>query len=477
MAVTSSDELLAHLRKVLAGIYGGQRWILATDVPQSATPLVKQLAELGVARCLCIAAAHGTGELPDPVVAPDPIVLDVRSSDVMGSIRATLAALADLPEPAVARIDAFDPAGVARVIGTIWDDGRPVAGRRKWGARLESWQALEDKTVIDALWDEIGVERAPSEIVATELLPLLAASTRLDRGLGSVWVADNREGFHGGATYLRWVRSEREAREAAAFLAMHSDRARVMPFLEGLPCSIHGIAFADCTIAFRPCELIILRRRERSELHYSRAATFWDPAPDDREAMRVLARRVGDHLRLELGYRGAFNIDGVMTADGFRPTELNPRFGAALSLLYAALPDLSLMLLQLAVTEGIEADYRPSELERLIVDSADAHRRGGGLAVARSRRETTVKQGLAWTDSGQFQIALDDRSPDAIAVLGPAAAGAFLSLDLVPERTPVGPSAAPRIAAALAWADGHYELGIGPLEPAKDVRAERLRVG
>ena len=51
--------------------------------------------------------------------------------------------------------------------------------------------------------------------------------------MGTVWVGDNREGWHGGAKMLRWVRSRSEGRAAQLFLAEHCDRVRVMPFLEG----------------------------------------------------------------------------------------------------------------------------------------------------------------------------------------------------------------------------------------------------
>jgi hypothetical protein len=465
--VTDTD--FAHYSELLAGIYGKRRWLLALDVLAMGAPLVSALAALGAGRCLCIAAARGTGEPPDPALAPDPVVLNVTASDMMGGIRASLAALANLPPDIVERVNAFDPEGSARVLGTIFDDGRAVAGRRKWGARPAAWQALEDKTLVDALWDEVGVERAPARIVAANFEDSFQASRALDRGVGCVWAGDNREGFHGGATYLRWVRDELQAREAATFFAAHCDRARIMPFLEGIPCSIHGLVFEDCTIAFRPCEMLVFRRPGRAELHYGRAATFWDPPAADRERMRQVARGVGDHLRKRVGYRGVFTIDGVLTSEGFRPTELNPRYGAALSCLGVP-PELSLLLLHFAVAEGVRADFRPAELERLVLEAADGKRSGGGLAIAQRGVAETERVSLVQQRDGTFRIAGASEQPDALALLGPGPVGAFLRIDLVSERTPVGPSVAPRVAAAIACADAHFGLGIGPLEPARDVR-------
>jgi hypothetical protein len=67
-----------------------------------------------------------------------------------------------------------------------------------------------------------------------------------------------------------------------------------MPFLEGVPCSIHGVVFPEGAATFRPVEMVTLRRPGSSRLRYAGAATFWDPPAADREVMRDLARRVGE---------------------------------------------------------------------------------------------------------------------------------------------------------------------------------------
>ena len=58
---------------------------------------------------------------------------------------------------------------------------------------------------IDAFWDVIGVPRAPSRVVTADHQALKAAADELDRGLGTVWAADARDGTHGGGVGLRWV--------------------------------------------------------------------------------------------------------------------------------------------------------------------------------------------------------------------------------------------------------------------------------
>ena len=87
-----------------------------------------------------------------------------------------------------------------------------------------------------------------------------AAAEALDRGHGTVWAGDAREGFNGGAALTRWVRDAQDAEEAFETLSKRCDAARVMPFLEGVPCSIHGWVLPDGVQVFRPCEMLVLRR-------------------------------------------------------------------------------------------------------------------------------------------------------------------------------------------------------------------------
>lgn len=455
-------------RALLASIFGGRPWIVALDVLAGTTPIVRALRELGAERALCIATSRGTGEPPDADFAPDPIVIEVDAPDFMTAIRRSGDVLANLPAEAVAHVDAFDPERRARVLGGITTDHRPVAGRTKYGARPAAWEALEDKTRIDAFWEAAGVAHAPSRVVPARRDALEAARDALDRGLGCAVAGDNREGYNGGASYVRWARNADELAAVAGFFEAHCDRARVMPFLEGIPCSIHGIVFPEDVVVLRPCEMLVLRRPGSSELHYGRAASFWDPPDADREAMREAARRTGNHLRRSVGYRGVFTVDGILGEDGFVPTELNPRLGAGLFVLATGL-ELRLELFNAAVVEGAPVDWQPRELEQHWLELADRQRSGGGFALTRVKQTETRKASLVWTGDG-FRMANDGETADANAVLGPSATGGFLKVELLPDRTPVGPPAAPRVASALAYLDAHFGLDVGPLEAARDVR-------
>src|SRR6266536_4065139 len=368
------------VRGRLAPLVAGRKVVLAGSPLAGLTRTCKRLRERGAERPFLLATGRGTGPVPEPDQA-EQLVLDLpRTSSVIDEIRAALGLIADLPAHALEALARYDTDRRALVIAPTFNELTTVAGRRVFGPRLPAWRRLEDKVLVDELWDTLGVERAPSAVVAAETRALRAAARGLDRGAGTAWAGDAREGFNGGATYLRWVRTPTDEEEAGAFLAAHCDRARVMPFLEGIPCSIHGIVFPDGVAALRPVEMVTLRAPGSSRLRYCGAATFWDPPGADREAMRALARRVGAGMRSRVGYRGAFTIDGVLAEEGFLPTELNSRFGAGLHTLARSLPGLPLHLLDMALIEGERPDVPRDDLEALLLEAADATRSGGAWA-------------------------------------------------------------------------------------------------
>jgi hypothetical protein len=320
-----------------------------------------------------------------------------------------------------------------------------------FGARPSSWTALEDKVTVDALWDRAVVPRARVAVAPVELGPAWRAHQCLDAGAGTVWSGDARDGWHGGGELVRPVRSAEDAERALARFSQHCDRLRVMPFLDGLPCSIHGFVTPGDVAALRPVEMIVLRTV--SGFRYCGSATTWDPAAEDREAMRQVARRVGTLLRTRYGYRGFFTVDGVMTSEGFRPTELNPRMGAGLRYVAVAVPELPLALLQFAVVEdAVSVDV--AELERAIVPAADNTRARTCHTLVSERAqagEETLVEG------------------DITVVLGPAAVGAFLRATTT-ETPAAGQPFAPTAVRALALAADHWNLDLDALSAAPSVR-------
>ena len=114
--------------------------------------------------------------------------------------------------------------------------------------------------------------------------------------------------------------------------------------------------------------------------------------------MRAAARRVGEHLRAAYDYRGAFGIDGVLTADGFRPTELNTRMSAGLTAV-SEIDRPFFSLLQTTLLLGDDPGITVAELEGLL-PLVDAHRTG---------KPTVLVEGLEVGDAHELPVDWDGR--------------------------------------------------------------------
>lgn len=457
----------SYYKELIRSVVSGRRWIVARHLLSVGARMAELLERLGASSTFAVAAHRGGGAI-QPGLAHT--LLHLSSQSLMEGMRAADAAFEDLPREARAAVDAFDPSGQARVVRDLLSSAAPVAGRATYGGRRASWMALEDKTVIDEFWDRAGVPRAPARVVELAFEDaLVRADGELDQGLGTVWVGDNRSGVHGAASLLRWVRGEQQALEARNFLAQSCDRVRIMPFLEGIPCSVHGIVFDAFEAALRPCEMLVLRQPSSSRLSYASADTFWDPPPSDRRFMRQMARRVGQALRESVGYRGFFTLDGVMTQQGFLPTELNPRFGAAVEVMAQGISELPLYLMHLALVEGEDLDWRPAHLEAMILERADDHRGGKVGTVLPGVDAAPFAEDLV-VDHGVLRLAAPGETVDAHLSVGPSTGGSYVQLDPVRERTAVGPSLGPLAVATLAYLRTRVGLDLPDFQAAADLR-------
>jgi hypothetical protein len=158
---------LPTLSDSLRPLFAGRK-VVVTGGPRAAmTSMCQRLRELGTERPFLLATGLGTGELPRPEEA-DWCVVELRAPDVIAEIRAAMRLLRLLPGDVLAALDRWDPAREALVLSPMFNELPEIAGRRVYGPRRPEWRRLEDKVVIDALWDDLGVPRAPSEVVPAE---------------------------------------------------------------------------------------------------------------------------------------------------------------------------------------------------------------------------------------------------------------------------------------------------------------------
>ena len=480
---TFETRVLGRLRE----IFDRHPWLITTEYVQGSVALAANVRELTDQPVMAVGAAQGAGELePDLPFEVLPLGMPPGES-MVDTMHRGQELLAD-PDPShQAAVDSWDPAGAARSIASFTSVvGQPM-GRLTFGSRPESWRELEDKLVIESIWATAGIPVAPSrQVEMSDRTAVLAAHVELASSSGTVWAGDNSSGWHGGGAGTFWVPDLAAAGRLCDELDRF-DRIRVMPFVEGVPSSMHGMVVPDGTggsevITFRPCEMLVLRERSEHKLVYCRSATFWDPDPADRQAMVSATKRIGTELVDRVGYRGIFTVDGVVGRQGFVPTEVNTRYGAALRSRHPTETGeaLELVLLNMAVIEGLfdDVDLRP--LESIVTDALDEERNGRTFITCSARPEeartaaiTRAADGrLLFSEGSSEEPEVDSSDANAVvanlrwATMGPDAA----VVNVVFEEPPVGPSVAPLLVEIIELANQQWSLGISTLEPASSVR-------
>ena len=474
METTTSQENepnnIDFWRQALAPIFKDKKIIITGEVVASILPRARMLRELGAQSTFMLATeGTGTGEPPSDDDDPWTTLNLPAAEDLTQAIEQSNRALESLPMEAIAKIESFDPGNEAVVVGTFLHEPASVADRPSLAYRKPEWLALDDKTVIDQLWDEVGIPREPYRVIEVDESKITEAMQELDKGGGVVLSGDARDGAGGGATGVKWITSSSDINRSIGYFQKHCDRLRVMPFLEGIPCSIHGMVFDDYIAAFRPVEMMVLRKQDTNEFFYAGTSTYWDPEPSDREDMRTTAKRVGAVLKTKVDYRGIFTMDGVMTEAGFRPTELNPRSGAGIKPLIAAISDLPLELLAQASVSGAKLDYRPQELEQFILENADKSRGGGTWKALSKKLPPLTNKPIKLTEHG-WEWSDDEDNNDGTVSIGPGPLGSFVRLSLKSSSVPVGSSFAPLAQSFWALIDKDFNAEIGELDIASVVR-------
>jgi hypothetical protein len=156
-----------------------------------------------------------------------------------------------------------------------------------------------------------------------------------------------------------------------------------------------------------------------------------------------------------------------MTADGFRPTELNPRNGAGLVTMARAFEQPALLIID-CVSSGLELDWKPNELEQELLTAFDAQRAGGTWRCFPAANAQVPLSGMVVVNESSVKQTDDPEAADLTFTSSVSNETLFVRATWAPTRTPSGPPTAPRAAAFWHWADTTYNLGIGPLAPATE---------
>ena len=386
----SSKEysFITSARALIGEIIRDDVWIVAMPILAQSLSIAEELLTLGAERVLAVGISRGVGVKTSYSPKIKMICLNlVIDGDMMDGIRAAEHALDHLPDHMIREVNHFDPDHQARVIRTIFSTSNTFVDRAVFGCRRARWISLEDKLLIDDFWRDADVHHAPSMITEMNFDSLCAAYHTLDEGSGVVIAGDNTNGWHGGASRTRWANSEEHLKLIIKSLGKECTRVRVMPFIDGVSCSMHGWISPQHSVSLRPCEMLVYKSPNRDTyFDYAGAATNWVPSDHIMTQMRDAVERAADHLRKYYDYHGSFTVDGVATEDVFYPTELNPRFGGALGRMGLSIPELPLLYLHYAMVDdrtnrlqGIRSFDLP-QLASLLIKATDAQPFISGMA-------------------------------------------------------------------------------------------------
>ena len=340
----------------------------------------------------------------------------------------------------------------------------PEAGTRsRIGRRHAAWRLLEDKTAVDTVWDMLGVPRAPS-IVTDLATDLQALGDLVDVGSGVVCSLQSDGTPKAGADGVCWWRSGEPPRIATGQLAGRA-RLRLMPLIEGQPIRLHGLVLPRSIVAFPPMEVVALPRTEHGTFLCAGAVSMLDDVID----LTRQTEHIGNALRGQLGYLGAFSADGIRSDSGFIPTDLNPRLTSAIE----DSPSHLRVLLQatnLLVREGIDPGPDLAELLSTgIFDRRSEHTIYGATIRAPEGVECNVD--VRW--DGEGLVALRGGEPAGHLTLAPSPRGwqltARLAVDHLPVTGPLGPLAVE----VFRFSDRIWGTDFGELAPPFGLRSYR----
>lgn len=457
------DELVAILRSQEADRLRGRKVIVFAPVLAATATRVEHYRQLGVTAQLVVTFGDGTGPLPsgdDLTVVRTGYGAPVRSAT--DELSAWTRLLDDPPVEVLEAVERFDPTGAALVISTTpTASPRLIFGRASFGGRSAADEALEDKTLCGPIFTAAGLATAPEEIVAADRRSLRAGAARLDEGAGVVISADASHGLNGGASKVWWLRPGAEPEPILERVCASGRTARVMPFLEGQPCSIHGIVTDQGVLILRPVELCMLRPVGGTGFVQAGISSWWDPSAAQRHQMRAAARATGEVLARVHGYRGAFGIDGILTAEGFRAHELNPRFSGGISALNKGV-DVPLNLLDQTVRSGVHLDFDADAVEQRLLDELDAHRFGTAYLSTGSVSPSETTTVLVTGTPDELRSCDDEGAAVGRLELGPAAMGGLVRF--TPHRCTPGTRLTQWAAAALELADSLWHNDFGAME-------------
>ena len=372
-------------------------------------------------------------------------------------LRAYHSALKHLDKTHIKVIDDFDPTVEAIVIGAFWFELESVANRRVFGSRRTSWLRIEDKCEVTVIWDKANIKTSRSETVSVSHLK----HTCLEGwNFPFVLSGDSTQGVTGGGSHVRAIYTAKHLDSVRSFFEKECQYVRVMEYLDGVSCSIHGVVLEAEVLCSIPIEMVVIPCSD-GHFKYMGASTHWIPNSSITAQLQDTVRKVGAVLREEVNFKGTFTLDGVITDGQFYPTEINTRAGAGIFALYGV-KHMAYFLLDLMLKDGQTIRFDTDSLQHWMIETAISNR--STRAWGESTVDGTCTPETHWLDfvSGQWSRVEDHTDGATTLSISDGRAGAFLMLSVSPKSLSAGELLKPYVKAAMQYSDkvwGTYFLG------------------
>ena len=379
-------------------------------------------------------------------------VVELPECTLAFELRAYHNALQQIGETQQADIDAFDPECQAIVMGAFWFELSSVAGRRVFGQRQPSWILYEDKCAVSLIWDRANIVQAKSEII-----PALCLREGPPEGWNYPFVlsGDSLNGITGGGSHVRAIHSIEQLEAHRPFFESDCSQLRLMEYIDGISCSIHGMVVDNVVLSSIPIEMVVVPRTD-GKFMYMGASTHWEPTPSEQAHLQETVRKVGHALREEADFRGTFTLDGVLKNGQFYPTEINTRAGAGIFALYSESHTLY-YLLDLMLKDGQPSDLDISALQDWMYTTADSNRSTRAWGGAEIDGECPNETHSLTFQAGKW-LRIDDGAEGATTLsISEGPTGAFMMLAISSETLTRGELLNPYVQAAMEYCDTQWK--------------------
>ena len=363
-------------------------------------------------------------------------------------------AIANLGAEHIVAINTFDPEKKAVVIGAFWFCLSSVAGRHVLGYRRPSWILYEDKCAVSEIWYKAGITQAKSEVV-----PVHSLHSGLPQGWAYPVVVsgDSLNGITGGGSHVRYVESDTQMQNILSFFALDCAQVRLMEYIDGISCSMHGFVLEDTVCTSIPIEMLVVPN-SRGKFIYMGAATHWEPIPAETSLLEDSVRNVGVALREEVGFRGTFTLDGILKGGVFYPTEINTRSGAGIFALYGA-EHTKYYLLDVLIKDGQNIDWAPSDIEHWMQETAKKQRSRRAWGAASIEGECPNEtHPVSFLIDTWCTVEEDEHDETATKIsISAGREGAFLMMSFAEHSLSKGELLNPYVQAAMKYSDAIWK--------------------